>query len=347
MDNRINALENENRILKERLEKIQSLSKKKTKKRNKLLKFIGHTVAGKRLKKSIYNFLEEYNVQKTVTRETISDLLASIMHRLTRIGLLTLIFAVLPSALLFRQNMLMKQQNKKIQDQTYLAEASRRSAQMFIMGEVLSDVNTELNASKSLSDVLVGRIVSLSHAMKPYRYLKGNELVEYPVSPERGQLLITLAKSDMNVSFFVDRILQESNFTQAELTNASLPSTILRDVNLMRAKLSHSNLENVDFSYAVLSEADLSGVDLTDAILRRTDLSNANLSNANLSFANVTEANFTNANLHNVKVDRMDWLDYVKDKLKPSVSEELRSNYKVDSVYFKALGKKHPALIRK
>lgn len=48
-----------------------------------------------------------------------------------------------------------------IQEQTYLAEASRRFAQRFIMGNILCDINTELETKKNkkLSNTLVGRIV--------------------------------------------------------------------------------------------------------------------------------------------------------------------------------------------
>ncbi|MFV0565465.1 MAG: pentapeptide repeat-containing protein [Flavobacteriaceae bacterium] len=346
MDERIHKLEEENQLLKEKLNKIQELSKKKTKQRVGLLRFIGHAIAGKKLKNSIYNLLDEYNVQKNVTRETLSDFLASIIHRITRIGVFTLLFALFPSALLLHQNFLLKQQNKKIQDQTHLAEASRRSAQMFIMGEVLSDINTELNQRTTLSDVLVGRIISLSHAMKPYRYIVDNELIEKPISPERGQLLITLAKSNLNKSFFVDNILQQADFTQAELTNTRLPNTTLRDVNLTRANVANSDLENTDLSFATLTNTDFTNVDFTDAILKRADFTNANLTDANLRFAVVEGANFTNTNLNNVKVHRMDWLNYISG-INVTGAEQLKKTYEVDSIYFEDLRRKVPTLIRK
>ncbi len=347
MDQKIEQLEQENKQLKDRLEKIEELSKKKTKRRLGAVRFFGHAIAGRKLKNSIYNMLNEYNTQKNVSRETLSDVLASLVHRITRIGIVTILFAVLPSVLLMRQNMLLNQQNKKIQDQTHLAEASRRSAQMFIMGEVLSDVNTELAQRTTLSDVLVGRIISLSHAMKPYRYIVDNELIKNPISPERGQLLITLAKSNINKSFFVDNILQQANFTQAELTDTRLPNTMLRDINLGHANLANSDFENSNLSYAVLTNANLVNVDFTDAILKRANFSNANLTNANLRFAVLEGANFTSANLDQVKVHRMDWLQHLKNDLNVKGAQQLISTYKVDSVYFNDLQRKVPTLIKK
>ncbi len=346
MNQRINQLEQENQQLKAKLEKIQDLSKKKTKRRLGAARFFGHAIAGKKLKKSIYKLLNEYNAQKNVTRETLSDFLASLIHRITRIGIVTILFAVLPSVLLLHQNTLLNQQNKKIQDQTHLAEASRRSAQMFIMGEVLSDVNTELNQRSTLSSVLVGRIVSLSHAMKPYRYIVGNELIDKPISPERGQLLITLAKSNISKSFFVDYILQQADFTQAELANTRLPNTVLRDINLTQANLFNSDLENTDLSFAILSKANLANVDFTDAILKRTNFSYANLANANLRFAVLDGANFSNTNLEGVKVHRMDWLQHLKNDLNVIGAEQLINTYKVDSVYFKDMQRKVPTIVK-
>ncbi|WP_188228923.1 pentapeptide repeat-containing protein [Aestuariibaculum sediminum] len=256
-------------------------------------------------------------------------------------------FAVLPSVLLFWQNGLLKQQNKKIQDQTHLAEASRRSAQMFIMGEVLSDINRELNQKNILSSGLVGRIVSLSHAMKPYRYLMDNELIDFPVSPERGQLLIALAKSNIQSSFFVDHILQQGNFMQAELANSSLPNTILKDINLEGAVLTNSNFVNVDLSYAILKNASLQNIEFTDAQLKRVDFTHADLSYSDLRFAKVEGANFSQANLDHVRVDRMDWLQFVKTKAHVKGADYLLENYKVDSLDYEGYNKKVPTLVRK
>ena len=180
MSDRIEELEIENSKLKERIEKLQKPNKKDGKKRKFLLKFSATFFAGKRLKDSIYNSIQEFNEYKRISLNTTSELIASLIKRLTRIGFMALLFALLPTTLMMYQNSLLKTQNKKIQEQTYLAEASRRSAQMFIMGDVLSDINTELdvrNRSK-LSNTLVGRIVGLSRAMKPYKYLVNDKLID-------------------------------------------------------------------------------------------------------------------------------------------------------------------------
>lgn len=348
IDKRIELLEKENAHLKSDLERIQSTSKQNTKRKKRVLKFLGHSFAGKRLKNSIYKVLNQYNEQQNVTRDAISDLLAGITYRVTRIGLFTLIFAILPSILLIQQNILLKQQNKKIQDQNYLAEASRRSGQMFIMGEVLSDLNVELkNGNRELSPTLIGRIASLSRAMQPYRYYENGRLIPEGMSPERGQLLVTISKSPIDKEQLSDEIFQNSDFTFANLENAKLRNAYLEYIHLDYANLSNADLVNTKLSYATLSNAILHNVDFTDATLKLTSFVNADLSNANLMFANIDNANFTNTNLQNVKVHRMDWLTYIKDKLKLKGAEALYNTYKIDSLYAGDLGRKVPTIIKK
>jgi uncharacterized protein YjbI with pentapeptide repeats len=349
MSDRINELEQENLILKERLNKLEKPSAEKKKKLKFLLKVSANFFAGKRLKTSIYNSILEFNEQKRISLNTTSDLIASLIQRLTRIGFIALLFAILPTTLMIYQNSLIKTQNQKIQEQTYLAEAARRSAQMFIMGDVLSDINNELEQSgnRKLSNTLVGRIVGLSRAMKPYRYLLNDKLIDNPISPERGQLLITLCKSEIEDSFFVDRILQESDFTKSELQNINFKNVVLRDINLAEADLSNSSLVNLDARRASFENANLKNADLEDANLSFANLTNANLSGAILIHTKLSKANLTNVNLENAKVDKMDWLIDIKDNLKLKGAKELFENYKVDSVFSIDFDKKMPTLIKK
>jgi len=348
MDQNIDALKQENAILREKLEKLNK-RQVKYKKRG-LIKFVGTVIAGKNLKHSIYNSINEFNEQRKISIDTTSNLIASLIRRITRIGVVGLLLALLPTTLMVYQNNLLKIQNNKIETQTHLAEASRRSSQMFIMGEVLSDVNGELknNGYSRLSNTLVGRIIALSRSMKPYRYMVGDKLIDKPISPERGQLLITLCKSKMASSFFVDEILQESDFTKSELINAKLRNAVLSDIDLMDANLSGSDLMNVDLQRASLINANLSHADMDDINLTNANLEGANLTGSFLIGAQLKGANLTGAILDSVKVDRGDWLVYIKDKLKLKGATELYENYKIDSVYYYESSKsKKPMLIER
>ncbi len=348
MQDKVAALEKENELLKERLEKYQQKKKTNLKKKKWFFKIGVSLLTGKKLKTSIYNSLQEFNEQKKISLQTTSDLAASIIKRLTRIGVFALLFAVLPTTLMLYQNSLLKKQNKKIQDQTHLAEASRRSAQMFIMGDVLSDINTELNSksNRRLSHTLVGRIVSLSRAMKPYKYLKEGQLIPNEISPERGQLLITLCKSKIEPSFFVDRILQESDFRKSELNFANLDNAVLRDVNLKGADFSNSSLINADARRSNLQKVNFSGSDLEDANLSNANLSEANLTGSILLHTNFKQANLENTIIENAIVHRADWLSYIKNDLKLKGAEDLYNMYKVDSVFSVVFKKKMPTIVK-
>lgn len=346
MGSRIEILEKENQQLRQDLDKIRAISKKKNKRRRGFLKLVGFTIAGKRLKKSIYNVLDQYGETQKVSRDVLSEFFASVLYRITRIGLFTVIFALLPSILLVQQNILLKQQNRKIQDQNFLAEASRRSGQMFIMGDVLSDINSERKLDKVLSSTLIGRITSLSRAMKPYRYFENGILIQSPLSPERGQLLVTISKSNLTKVQLSDDIFQNSDFTYAELKKAHLDDAYFKEIDLSYANLQGANLVNTNFSRASLKGAILSQVDLTDSNLKLTDLSNTNLRNANLRFADLKGADLSNAIMDSVRVHRIDWLRYIKDELRLKGAKKLYDNYKVDSLYFEDLNKKVPTLIK-
>jgi uncharacterized protein YjbI with pentapeptide repeats len=349
MSDRIQELEQENLRLKERLAKLEKSPKINKKKWKFLASFTATFIAGKKLKTSIYNSIKEFNEQKRISLQTTSDLIASIIKRITRIGVVALLFALLPTTLMIYQNHLLKTQNKKIQEQTYLAEASRRSAQMFIMGDVFSDINNELktNSSKRLSNTLVGRIIGLSRAMKPYRYLVNDKLIDESISPERGQLLITLFKSDVNPTFFVDEILRESDFTKSELKGANLYNVVLRDINLKGSDLSNASLVNVDARRAKLENVNLSNVDFGNANLSYSVLQNANLTGAILLNTKFNKADFTDAILDNAVVDNLNWLKHIKDDLKLKGAKQLFENYKIDSVYSKVFDAKVATILKK
>jgi len=196
-------------------------------------------------------------------------------------------------SLLAGQNSRIDTQNYRINLQNNLLEADRRGALIILMSNILDQVNSEIEALKEvdqakydsigyyLSDPLIGRIAALSQGFLPYRYLINDTLSTEAVSPERGQLLLALAKSNLDKVTY-NKINSISKFDKAYLRNSNLSSA-----NLIGAKLSGANL-----SYANLSAASLVG----------TDFWSANLLNANLSFANLykalaIEADFTDANL--------------------------------------------------
>ena len=112
------------------------------------------------------------------------------------------------------QNVLLDTQNYRINLQNNLIEAERRGSLVILMSNIMDQMNEEINEQKKglskdslavldslgyrLSDPLIGRIAALSQGFLPYRYLEGDTLIETPTSPERGQLLLSLVKSNLD-----------------------------------------------------------------------------------------------------------------------------------------------------
>lgn len=357
---KIKHLENENSVLKEKLylieiEKIESFNRKIW-----FSKKISNVLLGLRLKSAIVKAIEEFNDNRKLSTDTIAELSTSIIYRLTRIGVITLFFGFLPSLLLFCQNRLINTQNDKleqqtdlfteqkylleiqnerIEQQTYLSEATRRSSQVQILGSIFTDISKELNGKKAgqrrLSKELAARIISLSEAMKPYRYMENDTLIPKPLSPERGQLLITLVKSELDKNY-VDSLFLLCNFEYSDLRDAWL-----YEAYIPNTRLSFSNLKETKLTLANLTGSWLDNAYMKEVILNEANLTNVNLSNSNLSMAEIKDANLSstilkNALVHGAEFDRSDlsktYIGFVKfvdttalarlERLKPMLTKK-------------------------
>ncbi|MBL7809344.1 MAG: pentapeptide repeat-containing protein [Saprospiraceae bacterium] len=256
--------------------------------------------------------------------------------------------------LLTQQNILLQSQNYRLDQQTYLQEADRRSSLIFLMGNLLDAMDRELKNDvgkpgvRDLSPQIIGRVVALSKSLRPYRYLESDSLVSRELSPERGQLLVSIVNSQIDQTT-LRRIFQFSDFSSADLKGAVLSGEFLSSINLSRADLAGATLDETDLSQANLSGADLSdaifaranlkdarfrqstlvraylesadlsqanfyGSDLREAslvgaLLKQTHFTGANLSGANLSGATFPRARFEQSNMDSVVVNEIDWLN--------------------------------------
>ncbi len=214
------------------------------------------------------------------------------------------------NSLLESQNSLLESQNKLVKNQMYLAEADRRGALIVLMSNIMDKVDHEienqkksfltkdvLNHKYTLSESLIGQIAALSHTFQPYRYIENDTLIEYPLSPERGQLFRTLLSLPIEDQTLQD-IYKLSNFAWAELGGIDLSFKYLVTVPLAAGNLFEANLENSNLQNAFIPE-----INLTRSNMFESDLTNANLANSNLSECDLSYTNFTNANLTGVKFD--------------------------------------------
>lgn len=268
-------------------------------------------------------------------------------------GLLGTVLIHNQNKLLIQQNALLERQNIRLDQQTYLQEADRRSSLIFLMGNLLDAMDKELKADggvpgvRDLSPQLIGRVIALSKSLRPYRYLNGDSLVSRELSPERGQLLLSIVASQIDNSS-IRRIFQAADFSFADMKGAILSGEFMAGINLQSADLTgavldetdmrNANLSNASMSGAVLAranmqEARLRGTNLQDAYFESADLRNANcyganlrgaklnganlrhthfsqaiLDHADLSGAILTQASFEGASLDTVIVNDMNWL---------------------------------------
>ncbi len=369
-ENQLNELLQENKSLKKRIQAIENDKENKKKVRKWLFKKSSNPLLGAKLKKSIQKAILEYKEKKTVSVDTVSDVTSNIVWRFTRIGIFTILMGLIPSLvlifqtkLLLNQNKLIRSQNTRIEQQTYLVEADRRSSLVFVMGDLLSDLNEELRykglGDRRISRTLEARIVSLCTAMKPYKYIQDDQLISKPLSPERGQLLYSLIKSNLTSRAFQD-ILDNSNFEYADmqginmgrkvalkyarLANSNFSNVYMPDANLRGVDFKNGELEQVNFS-----DGDLSKSNFSNANLYKGELLSANLTGANFSGTNLTEADLSEAILWQVKlnsktdltgvvldnaiVERKDWIAYVSDSLDIKGADTIEDRYLIKRTY--------------
>ncbi len=214
----------------------------------------------------------------------------------------TVTFAIFLATLMQVQRL--EEQNRLIRQQNHLAESQRRSALIQELSNILDEVDEELDESRivtapasthpatasahsesdkevSLSPQLTGRIVALSRSLRPYRYLNpdtGEEAAK-ALSPERGQLLISLVNSRINLTEirvaggdFSRADLQEAYLIGAPLENLRMAQADLTLANLGAARLDYTDLRGAILVAANLSGASLGETDLTEADIRYADL---------------------------------------------------------------------------
>lgn len=344
--------------LQKEIEDKNKLNEKFKNRRNWLLKKMMIPIIGINLKDSIVKAIEEFNVKKSLSKDTIANLGANIIWRMTRIGLFTLIISGIPVCLLIQQNSLLRSQNTKIDQQTYLfksqnkfieqqsflSEASRRSAQMIILGDILSDLNKELenenNKEKILSNTLVGRIISISSVMKPYRYLENGELTEKPLSPERGQLLISLISSNIDTAFFRERILKKCDFSFSDLQYATIQNAYLSEAKLSNSNFKGAKIFNSNFKFAELSGSDFQGCVVLNNNFKQSFLgsskihnsifANSNYENAAMNGTNISDTDFGGSNMKGVSFNNaiLNQINFVDVEIGKSIYYDTRMIHK-------------------
>ena len=309
----LNELEAENRRMRQRLDYLEEKFARHQNRRSKLALLIIRTFAGKPLYKSVNQMVDEL-AERRVERDTIKKVTYAALHRLTRVGMVALMIALGPLLLaglqtyyLKKQNEKLDIQNKRMEQQTYLQEAERRSSLVFLFDNVLNKIDEELRMNpgrRALSPQLIGRIVALTKALKPYRFLEGDTITSYMSSPERGQVLLSLLASQLHQSTY-DQIFLLADFSYTSLQTVNLDGAYLRNINL-----SNSFLESLSLTGADLRNANLQNADIRDA---RVLMTGAQARAARFDFANFHMASITNCDFGG---SSFEYANFAKAKLR-------------------------------
>lgn len=223
-----------------------------------------------------------------------------------------LLSAGLSSYLIHRQNKSLKKQtytqNKRIQDQSEIIESIRKSNLEFLKTSLLDRIEIELANSpdRTLSELTIHRLQSaVKYSFTPYRTLQDDTLSDIALSPERGQLLESLWKLNIDSVAFA-KIKLKVSFAQADLSKVNLSNADLSYIDLRGAMLREANLSGVNLQNSDLRKADFWGANLSGGNLSNSDLRRANLAWAEMNKVDMHESNLNSANLTSAQLIESD-----------------------------------------
>lgn len=293
----IEKLKAENQALKN---KISSRSERKKRNGKKAVAWTWKFFTGKSLHNSFNQWFREFHSEKSVSPDTSASLLTALVRRFVRVRLLSLVlllFSLLPS--LISLYILIKQ-NKLIETQNSLVEASRKSAYGFQLSNIFDAIDKQ---GSDISNNLIGRIVGISHSLKPYKILESEgELSKKLYSPERTQLLLFIANSNINLED-KRRIFKAADFSYCDLRNMNLSNRYLVGINLSNSNLENTNLAKSNLNGSRLINANLKNANISNGYARNTDFTNANLQNTRIRYTELNDSKLINTNLEKAVLD--------------------------------------------
>ncbi len=293
----LNQLRKENEALKKTIndanEKVENRKKQRKEKGKKAVAWTWKMFTGKSLQKSFNDWFTEFHNDRKVSPDTSANLLTALVKRFVRVrafSVIMLLFSLIPSTISLY---ILLKQNQLIDTQNSLVEASRKSSYGFQLSSIFDAVDRR---NGTIDKNLRGRIIGLSHALKPYRILESNgELSERSYSPERTQLLLFLLNASID-NATLSKIYDGSDFSHCDLRNTSLSRKYLVGINL-----SYSNLEKAELHSSNLNEANLEGADLKGIQFSNGSMNNAIIDNADLEDAKITRTSVKGVDFYSAK----------------------------------------------
>lgn len=162
-----------------------------------------------------------------------------------------------------------------------------------------------------LSARLEGRIIASSKALRPYKYLNNKDsLNDYFLSPERGQLLISLVESGIALQ----NIIPKSDFSYADLEGTNFVRNIeynfvnTETINLEDLNISNGNVQNAHFTDIFMDNCNFDNALFENTTFHTCTIEGGIFTNTNLkvvsySACKLSGAEFINSALLNVKFE--------------------------------------------
>lgn len=247
-----------------------------------------------------------------------------------------------------QQLALLEDQNRKIDQQTMVADSQKRGAfatELFAIVQAVA--HTGVPKDGSLTPELVSRIVALTSSAVPYYYLefqarkggrpgeraKDNDVggtqkrIPRPLSPERGQIISTLATMNVNLSLiakagarFDYADLRNTTLSNVDLTDANLTGCDFTDAKIVKASFSGATIEGVSFRGAWIEQVTFGNVkgyraDFSDALLdsvavaqsdfRRTIFDGSRILRTGFDKTDISDSSFLHTDIPSVRMSRV------------------------------------------
>jgi len=222
------------------------------------------------------------------------------------------------------QNQRIREQNRLVAIQNELQEASRRAVLLPELTAVTADVRASTRSGQPLTEDTLSRVVNLAAALRPYRVMEFQSTVgrdvavdldyteasgsqsaslsDRPLSPERGQLLLSLLAAPPT-------LLGDLWELRPDFRQVDLAETRLAGMDLSHLRLELGSFDRVSATLALFRSASLSGASFEEATLLGADFTKSDvqvassprnwtdLRGSSFRGARLNRANFSGADL--------------------------------------------------
>ncbi len=262
---------------------------------------------GRRLRRSFRDWLNAKSLRDPLPADESADVLAAIVRRVIRVGMVGLLVAVLPGAFLLWQNVLIREQNdairSQIEQQAEQIEQQTSDTLIVRRAQLLATIyeeecsNDGPQASAATSDTPSMICLPKAHLRARQEAVRAFNEIERGRGVRPNLIKADLRGADLSGANLSRAGLNDANFLRADLRRANFSEALLIKADLSAAVLVSANLRDANLYLATLRWADLTGADLNEADLSRADLRGADLTGADLAGANLRDVNLHEASL--------------------------------------------------